>query len=735
MPPPSLTSDYEADSRARARSLLNKLASSNFDSIASKLQGIFDDRPGLLYRQRHEGEVKVLVEAAAWDSTRSGLYARLCQRIVLDCRDRSTSGDEKNSNWRNRSLSKSAGQLFQEMLLEQLNPVSSAYLDLLRKLFKIELLPEKKMHEMIETFLGDARTPSAADAQFFCALLKAAGPYLEKEHASVKMAVYASRIREYSKSRTLPGHLRIMFQELMDLRARKWAVPERDESTTPPVDFEADTYISLTERSILLGLLDPILRERDLEAAHRLLPSLCQHYISTVIELTVRKVLVSADESLTQFVRELLRTGVCYDLFITSAVQAGFRLVVGDAHWKSEDVKTIVSLLEAAGLNGEIIAGDDPAAGESQSGNSSPRPAAPNLLGTPQILDAICATLSISLPVIRPSGDVERGEFERWLASFLEHIQSMYENPESESLRSEVNQLSQQLAQNIKQGEESAHGRDLAEKMCNSEQIRRIEAESRLRKTEGDLEKAEARLKSLEERLVAAEQRSRMMEAQLRTGEGAMKKRAREEGRDEMLVEITQLLSSKRQEERRAREAEKERVEREANDARKREEEIKRRAERARGAERERVRCQKRDAELTDKYRFWTAAVAFERFQRILVEEEFNKIKFSDSVPLIFEALPWPTIALPGGYHAADITAQSVRNFFASHAVISAVSAAYPLSRDYRKYIIKQGLLAFHEDKMFARLATVGEDELRQEIADAAKIVTQTLNDLMSETG
>ncbi|KAJ7611340.1 hypothetical protein FB45DRAFT_1120128 [Roridomyces roridus] len=550
------------------------------------------------------------------------------------------------------------------------------------------------MHEMIETFLGDARTPSAADAQFFCALLKAAGPYLEKEHASVKMAVYASRIREYSKSRTLPGHLRIMFQELMDLRARKWAVPERDESTTPAVDFEADTYISLTEKSILLGLLDPILRERDLEAAHRLLPSLCQHYISTVIEGHAK--------------------GASAMTCSSSAVQAGFRLVVGDAHWKSEDVKTIVSLLEAAGLNGEIIAGDDPAAGEPQSGNNSPRPAAPSLLGTPQILDAICATLSISLPVIRPSGT--------WNEA---------------SLNDGWHHSSNTFIHNIMPGEESASWTAIwPEKMCNSEQIPGQSRRSSAAKDGGGPEKKrKLRLRVWSSAWFSAEQRSRMMEAAAEDRAVGIKRDTRREkwcheeessgrGVGQMLVRTKGSGGPRRSA-----------WNGEANDARKREEEIKRRAERARGAERERVRCQKRDAELTDKYRFWTAAVAFERFQRILVEEEFNKIKFSDSVPLIFEALPWPTIALPGGYHAADITAQSVRNFFASHAVISAVSAAYPLSRDYRKYIIKQGLLAFHEDKMFARLATVGEDELRQEIADAAKIVTQTLNDLMSETG
>ncbi|KAJ6605596.1 hypothetical protein DFH09DRAFT_846332, partial [Mycena vulgaris] len=173
-----------------------------------------------------------------------------------------------------------------------------------------------------------------------------------------------------------------------------------------------------------------------------------------------------------------------------------------------------------------------------------------------------------------------------------------------------------------------------------------------------------------------------------------------------------------------------ERMERERVEKIKREMEAKRIAERALGAERERARCMKRDAKYTGS-RIWTAALAFERFETILLVDEFSKSKFSDSAPLTFEALPWPILSPPRKYDVKDITAERVCALFASKAAMNAKSAAYPVPGDYRRYLLKQSLLAFHGDKMVHRISTVGDETLRQQISEATNTVTQTLNDLM----
>ncbi|KAJ7731816.1 hypothetical protein DFH07DRAFT_846986 [Mycena maculata] len=196
-----------------------------------------------------------------------------------------------------------------------------------------------------------------------------------------------------------------------------------------------------------------------------------------------------------------------------------------------------------------------------------------------------------------------------------------------------------------------------------------------------------------------------------------------------MLAELMKLLSTKREEERSAREAEKSKAERDRAEKARREAEEKREAERKLGVERERTRCLKRDEKYTNS-KTWTTELAFERFKAILLAEEFAKFAFSDSAPLTFEALPWPMIAKPGTYNVDDISPDKVRAFFASTACVNAKTDAYPSPSEYRKYLLKQSLLAFHEDKMVRRISTVGDPSLRQRISDAAKTVTQTLNEL-----
>ncbi|KAJ7833594.1 hypothetical protein B0H14DRAFT_3710431 [Mycena olivaceomarginata] len=381
---------------------------------------------------------------------------------------------------------------------------------------------------------------------------------------------------------------------------------------------------------------------------------------------------------------------------------------------------------------------------------------------TTETFYAISAALYLSRPTIGPGGQVPRTVFDDWLygitelyaelnrdrelqseveQTFTELAKSLEEHKKAEEDRdaelarhrqeildqqSEIERMSSQLAKSLSGVEKAEQERDIMEMARNSEQMRRVELEERFRARQAEAVVLQEDLKQARERcseLEAELQRSKANDQARKDEEIANRNAAREEGRDDMLTEMIQLLSSKRENDRRAKQAEKDRVEKDRA-------EKMRKAERELGEELERSRCRKRD----EKYRnarIWTDALAFDRFETILLVEEFTKIKFCDSKPLTFEALPWPVLARPGTYAAIHITADHVRAFFRTPVATLATSAIHPIPAEYRKHLVKQGLLAFHGDKMVARISTVEDEALRQQISEAANIVTQTLNEIM----
>ncbi|KAJ7845687.1 hypothetical protein B0H13DRAFT_2363506 [Mycena leptocephala] len=203
--------------------------------------------------------------------------------------------------------------------------------------------------------------------------------------------------------------------------------------------------------------------------------------------------------------------------------------------------------------------------------------------------------------------------------------------------------MSSQLMEHFGKIEEVEKERLVMEMARNAEQMRRLELEERFRSQQaeavalqGDLEQARGRCSELEAEL----KRTKVNDEARKDEEISNRNAGREEGRDDMLTEIIQLLNSKRENDQRAKQAEKDRVEKERA-------EKMRKAERELAEELERSRCQKRDEKYKNA-RIWTDALAVDRFETILVVEEFTKIKFCASKPLTFEALPWPVLARPG---------------------------------------------------------------------------------------
>ncbi|KAJ7844568.1 hypothetical protein B0H13DRAFT_1731310 [Mycena leptocephala] len=134
----------------------------------------------------------------------------------------------------------------------------------------------------------------------------------------------------------------------------------------------------------------------------------------------------------------------------------------------------------------------------------------------------------------------------------------------------------------------------------------------------------------------------------------------------------------------------------------------------------EEERCQKRDEKLRGTGA-WTPAHALKRLK--LQIEEFDKIRFSETQPLTFRVIPWPTLADPLNLDIQEINWEAVEAFF-SRAKVELVTDA----PEYKTLVEKVHRL-FHPDKWQSRrlLVTVMDEELRISLETAGNVVAQAM--------
>ncbi|KAF7323337.1 Polyadenylate-binding protein 1 [Mycena chlorophos] len=213
------------------------------------------------------------------------------------------------------------------------------------------------------------------------------------------------------------------------------------------------------------------------------------------------------------------------------------------------------------------------------------------------------------------------------------------------------------------------------------------------------------------------------------------KMRAAEKARQEAERQ-EQLKREKEERERKERER-KEREERERLAREREERERKLRAERelVQRLERWRVatadeekRCKARDADLRRGFIIWTPARALKRVQ--LVMDEFDKLKFSETLPLTLGAIPWPVLVDPVKMKVEDISWDAVEAFCRQ-----AKLALLHDQAGYKALVVSLHRM-FHPDKWRSRaiLPTVLDDELRSAVEAAGNSVAQALTPLWRET-
>nr|GAT54400.1 predicted protein [Mycena chlorophos] len=142
----------------------------------------------------------------------------------------------------------------------------------------------------------------------------------------------------------------------------------------------------------------------------------------------------------------------------------------------------------------------------------------------------------------------------------------------------------------------------------------------------------------------------------------------------------------------------------------------------------EEKRCKARDADLRRGFIIWTPARALKRVQ--LVMDEFDKLKFSETLPLTFGAIPWPVLVDPVRMKVEDISWDAVEAFCRQ-----AKLALLHDQAGYKSLVVSLHRM-FHPDKWRSRaiLPTVFDEELRSGIEAAGNSVAQALTPLWRET-
>ena len=196
-----------------------------------------------------------------------------------------------------------------------------------------------------------------------------------------------------------------------------------------------------------------------------------------------------------------------------------------------------------------------------------------------------------------------------------------------------------------------------------------------------------------------------------------------ERAQKERKAEEERLRREREEAERVAREQrEREERERREAEAKKREEETKRKLYNQAVAK-EQERCRLRDARLYPALMAWHDQLAFERFK--LVSDEFDSLKFHESQPLTFKSVPWPLLVRPTLMTFDAIDWGVVEKFFDAVENLLENKAKY-------KAFVEKAHRRFHPDKWRARgiLNSIQDEELRGRMEAAGNVVAQAITPL-----
>ena len=254
----------------RVKGLLNKLTMERFDSISDQI---------ISWANKSENEkdgrtliqvIKLVFEKATDEATWSGMYARLCRKMMEQISPKVQDDGIKN----NEGKPITGGQLFRKYLLnrcqedfergwvakeaaaaaaaskavedeavkaanetkgdqkEECALYSEEYyiaqkakrrglglIKFIGELFKLQMLTERIMHECVKKQLGNVDNPEEEEIESLCKLLTTVGSSLDTPKARAHMDVYFSRMKELTKSSHVTSRMQFMLQVRIIVRA------------------------------------------------------------------------------------------------------------------------------------------------------------------------------------------------------------------------------------------------------------------------------------------------------------------------------------------------------------------------------------------------------------------------------------------------------------------------------------------------------------------------------------
>ncbi|KAF7323437.1 RRM domain-containing protein [Mycena chlorophos] len=135
-------------------------------------------------------------------------------------------------------------------------------------------------------------------------------------------------------------------------------------------------------------------------------------------------------------------------------------------------------------------------------------------------------------------------------------------------------------------------------------------------------------------------------------------------------------------------------------------------------------RCRDRDMQMRGTGP-WTISKALLRLQSVM--DEFERTKFSETLPLTMGAIPWPVFVDPLHLQMTDISWDAVEALF--HQLQRAPNMTFPI----RKALVRRAMLMFHPDSWKAKLKSVMDPDERERLEAAGNVVSQAMTGLWNE--
>ena len=265
--------DGEHGVERKVRALLNKLTVDKFDTISDQIVAWANKSETEKDCQSLVHITKLVYENAVNGATWSGIYARLCKKMIETINPNIQNDSARNADGKPIA----GGQLFQKYLMDRCSkdficgwaarmfedfflkkalegPPGSRYTDKLHhalkakrrrlglvqfygELYKLEMSTEQTVHECIRNLLN---APGMREFESVYQLLMTVGKLLDSPNARADMDCYFARMKEFEKIANVPPRLKFIVQvssvvhtppmfysyplaqDLTELRERKW---------------------------------------------------------------------------------------------------------------------------------------------------------------------------------------------------------------------------------------------------------------------------------------------------------------------------------------------------------------------------------------------------------------------------------------------------------------------------------------------------------------------------------